>query len=218
MTGAASEPPPTKERIRASAAELFHRKGYAATGIKEIVTNASAPFASLYHFYPGGKVELAETVIRTSGAMFQELVLLVWDAAPDVQSSVHDIFAGAAMTLELTDYADACPIAVIALEVASTNEVLRIATDDVFTAWLSVLTGRLEQVGIETAVSGRSRGVDHRVARGCLHARPGLAELRADLRRRCQCRPTRRPGLGGQPFVVTLRRGWPSSPDWWAAR
>jgi AcrR family transcriptional regulator len=150
---AGADRPETKERIRASAAESFHRKGYAATGIKEIVTNASAPFASLYHFYPGGKVELAETVIRTSGVMFQELVLAVWDAASDVQGSVHDIFAGAAMTLELTDYADACPIAVIALEVASTNEVLRVATDDVFTGWLAVLTDRLERAGIESSAA-----------------------------------------------------------------
>ena len=58
--------------------------------------------------------------------------------------------AGLAAVLELTDYADACPIAVVALEVASTNEVLRVATDDVFTAWLSVLSGRLESVGIES--------------------------------------------------------------------
>ncbi len=153
MTDLAVEQPPTKERIRAAAADLFHRKGYAATGIKEIVTTASAPFASLYHFYPGGKVELAETVIRTSGPMFQQLVELVWDAAPDLEASLRAVFDGAAMTLEATDYADACPIAVIALEVASTNEVLRVATDDVFAAWVGSLTGRFTDVGIDAAAA-----------------------------------------------------------------
>ncbi len=149
MTELTAERPQTKERIRAAAAELFHRKGYAATGIKEIVTTASAPFASLYHFYPGGKAELAETVIRTSGPMFQQLVEFVWDAAPDLESSVLAVFEGAAMTLESTDYADACPIAVIALEVASTNEVLRIATDEVFAAWVASLAERFGAAGID---------------------------------------------------------------------
>ena len=52
----------------------------------------------------------------------------VWDEAPDVMSSVAAVFDGAARTLEDTDFAVACPIATVALEVASTNEQLRLAT------------------------------------------------------------------------------------------
>ena len=39
-----------------------------------------------------------------------------------------------------TDYADACPIATVALEVASTNEQLRQASADVFDSWISGAT------------------------------------------------------------------------------
>ena len=46
------------------------------------------------------------------------------------------VFDGAAETVRTTDYQDACPIAVIALEVASTNERLRLATADVFESWI----------------------------------------------------------------------------------
>jgi hypothetical protein len=46
-------------------------------------------------------------------------------------------FALAAEDLAASDYADACPIATIALEVASTNDHLRRATADVFTDWIS---------------------------------------------------------------------------------
>ena len=42
------------------------------------------------------------------------------------------VFDGAAQTLESTDFAVACPIATVALEVASTNEPLRLATAEVF--------------------------------------------------------------------------------------
>jgi AcrR family transcriptional regulator len=149
VTAGATAGPPTKERIRASAGELFRRQGYSATGIKQIVEQASAPFASVYHFFPGGKEELGADVVRTSGAMYQGLVEAVWDAAPDVVASVHGVFAAAADTLVATGYADACPIATVALEVASTNERLRLATAEVFDAWIESATARLHAAGID---------------------------------------------------------------------
>jgi AcrR family transcriptional regulator len=142
---------PTKERIRTAAADLLRRQGYNATGVKQIVEAAAAPFASLYHFFPGGKEELGEEVIRTSGAMYQALVEGVWDHERDVIASVRAVFAGAAETLELTDYADACPIATVALEVASTNERLRTATAEVFDAWVASATRRFGAAGIGRA-------------------------------------------------------------------
>jgi AcrR family transcriptional regulator len=141
-------PANTKERIVDASAILFRRQGYAATGVKQIVAEAEAPFSSLYHFFPGGKDELAADTIRSSGAMFQELVEAVFDAAPDVLTGVRDCFAGAAETLLQTDYADACPIATVALEVASTNELLRQATAEVFESWIAAATERFLAAGI----------------------------------------------------------------------
>jgi AcrR family transcriptional regulator len=127
----------TKDRIMAAAAELFRRNGYTGTGLKQIVTQASAPFGSLYHFFPGGKEQLGEQVIRTSGMAYIQLFDLFIAPAPDLISGIEASFAAAAVTLEETGYADACPIATMALEVASTNETLRKATADVFTAWIA---------------------------------------------------------------------------------
>ena len=47
-----------------------------------------------------------------------------------------------------TGYADACPIATVALEVASTSEPLRQATADVFESWLAELTARFGELGL----------------------------------------------------------------------
>jgi AcrR family transcriptional regulator len=138
----------TKERIVDSSATLFRRQGYTATGVKQIVAEAEAPFSSLYHFFPEGKDQLAAEVIRSSGLFFGELVEAVFDAAPDVLTGVHDCFAGAAETLRQTNYADACPIATVALEVASTNEPLRLATAEVFEGWLRSGTERFAGAGL----------------------------------------------------------------------
>lgn len=138
----------TKERIVDAAAELFRRQGYAGTGVKRIADAATAPFGSLYHFFPGGKEELADAVVRRSGDFYLLLLEAILDASPDIVTGIRNFFAGAAETLRTTDYADACPIAVVALEVASTNEPLRRATADVFEVWIAGLAGRLSAAGI----------------------------------------------------------------------
>jgi AcrR family transcriptional regulator len=140
----------TKDRILDSSAELFRRQGYTGTGVKQIVAEASAPFGSLYHFFPGGKEQLGEEVIRWSGDMYMQLFLTFVADAPDPATAVEEFFLGAAETLRETDYADACPIATVALEVASTNEPLRQATADVFDRWFETLTRYFAEAGIPT--------------------------------------------------------------------
>ncbi len=117
--------------------------------IKQILAEADAAFASLYHFFPGGKDQLAAEAIRRSGAMYQQLVEGVLDAAPDLLSGIGACFAAAAETLLATGYADACPIATVALEVANTDEALRQATADVFASWITALTERIVSAGAD---------------------------------------------------------------------
>ena len=143
----------TRERIIDSSAELFRRQGYAGTGVKQIAAMASAPFGSLYHFFPGGKEQLGQEVIRWSGGLYLELFATIAMQAPDPVTAIGDFFAGAAETLRDTDYADACPIATVALEVASTNEPLREATAEVFDSWIDASSAYFAAAGIpqETA-------------------------------------------------------------------
>src|ERR1700761_9063229 len=127
----------TRERIVDASAELFRRQGYAATGIKQIVTEAEAPFGSLYHHFPGGKEQLGAESIRTSGKLYELLIPAVFGPAPDLVSGVRMFFAGAAAHLIETDYEDACPIATVALEVSSTSEPMREACAGVFESWIA---------------------------------------------------------------------------------
>jgi AcrR family transcriptional regulator len=147
MTGT-NTPGTTKARILETTAELFRRQGYAGTGLKQIVTNANAPFGSIYHHFPGGKEQLGAEVIRSSGLMYQELITTILDDAPDIVTGVRDCFIGAAEVLKATDYADACPIETVSLEVSSTNEVLRRACADVFESWIAAGLERHEGAGL----------------------------------------------------------------------
>jgi AcrR family transcriptional regulator len=138
----------TRERILERSAELFRRQGFTGTGVKQIVAEASAPFGSLYHFFPGGKAQLGEEVIRHSGALYGQLIDAFFFPGCEPESATRAFFAAAAETLRETDYADACPIATVALEVSSTSEPMREACASVFSEWIDAATERLASVGL----------------------------------------------------------------------
>jgi AcrR family transcriptional regulator len=138
----------TRERIVRHSAELFRRQGFAGTGVKQIVAEASAPFGSLYHFFPGGKEQLGEEVIRSSGALYGQLIDAFYRPGADPVAATRNFFAAAAASVRESDYADACPIATVALEVSSTSEPMRQACADVFDGWLDGATEHLVECGL----------------------------------------------------------------------
>jgi AcrR family transcriptional regulator len=138
----------TRERIVQRSAELFRRQGFAGTGVKQIVAEASAPFGSLYHFFPGGKEQLGEEVIRTSGAIYGQLIDAFYRPGEDPVAATRNFFAAAAIGVRESDYADACPIATVALEVSSTSEPMRQACADVFDGWVDGAAARLGECGL----------------------------------------------------------------------
>jgi hypothetical protein len=80
--------------------------------------------------------------------MYAQVVVEAIAPAKDPLHLVELFFGGAARHLRETDYEDACPIATVALEVASTSEPLRQATAEVFEAWIAGLAASLGSVGV----------------------------------------------------------------------
>jgi AcrR family transcriptional regulator len=138
----------TRTRLLTASAQLFRQQGYAGTGLKQITTAGQAPWGSLYHFFPGGKEELGVEAITHSGRRYLKLFDLVYArAGHDPARSVHDFFQLSVEALETSDFADGCPIATVALEVASTNEALRHSCAMVFDSWQQATSDFLTRSG-----------------------------------------------------------------------
>jgi AcrR family transcriptional regulator len=129
----------TRDRLVTVTGELMRQHGYAATGIKAILSRSGAPSGSLYHFFPGGKEELAAEAISSAGAAYRDLVASYFQPTADPCRAAVAFFDDAADMLESTDFVDACPIAAIALETASSSPVLRVAAAEAFESWLAVI-------------------------------------------------------------------------------
>lgn len=138
----------TRDRLVTAATEQMRARGYRGTSVKEVLAAAGAPAGSLYHHFPGGKPELAATAVRESGAVYGELYQAIADEAPGVAEGFAAFFDGAADVLAAGDYLDVCPIGTIAGEIASSDDDLRAATDDVFRAWTGAAAARLRAAGL----------------------------------------------------------------------
>ena len=138
----------TKDRLLDASGELFRRQGYVGTGVKQILADAGAPFGSLYHHFPGGKEELGAAAVRRSGRLYARVVAQAMDVEGDLPTRVLAGFRGAAETMRDSGYADACPIATVALEASGSSEAIRAACAEVFELWFGGLTATFADAGV----------------------------------------------------------------------
>lgn len=126
----------TREAILVAAAELMRRKGYGAFGMKDVVAASGAPIGSLYHHFPGGKAQLAGEALSYAGTAYGMLIPTLVDPHDDLGEAVEALFDQAATDMAQTGFANMCPVASVAAEVADTVEDLRDTAAAVFTGWL----------------------------------------------------------------------------------
>lgn len=144
----------TREAILTATAELMRHRGYGAVGMKDVVAAAGAPIGSLYHHFPGGKLQIAREALINAGMAYGLLIPTLVDPHDDLGEAIDAVFVQAAEDMSTTGYANMCPVASVAAEIADTVEELRAASAGIFTAWLDG--------GTEYFVA---RGLDRDVAR-----------------------------------------------------
>ena len=145
---------PRPDRSRAalvdSAATLFRRQGYAATGLNQILEEAGVKPGSLYHHFPRGKQQLAAQVVDTAGAGIEQLLrrfLSTGRSVADIVDRWIDLLvAGLA-----GDQRDGCPIEPIATESVNASPAVREASARAFKGWCAAVDERLRSDGWSAA-------------------------------------------------------------------
>jgi AcrR family transcriptional regulator len=126
----------TRESILTAAAELMRHKGYGAVAMKDIAAASGAPIGSLYHHFRGGKVQIAREALINAGHAYALLIPSIVDEYTDLGDAVEAVFTQAADDMAGTGFANMCPVASVAAEVADTVEELRETTASVFAGWV----------------------------------------------------------------------------------
>jgi TetR/AcrR family transcriptional repressor of lmrAB and yxaGH operons len=138
----------TRRRLVETTARLLRTRGYAATGLSEIVADSGVPKGSLYHHFPGGKEQLASASLRFSGV---EIVRRLGDLADRAGDPVRAVEAFCDLYVEQlagSGFRKGCPLATAALETTSDIAAMQQACADAFGAVIELLRERLVGHGL----------------------------------------------------------------------
>ncbi|MBL4741198.1 MAG: TetR/AcrR family transcriptional regulator [Sneathiella sp.] len=128
---------------------LLRRQGYAATGLNEILKISKAPKGSLYYYFPGGKEELAAISVTAASKTVLETLEKLEDttaSAPEFISRYCTLLMG---WMELSNYAEGCPISTTLLEMVPQSDLIARAGRDGFTSWKSVFIRVFSRDGLK---------------------------------------------------------------------
>ncbi|MFC1335588.1 MAG: TetR/AcrR family transcriptional regulator [gamma proteobacterium symbiont of Clathrolucina costata] len=128
--------PDTKERILATARDLFHGRSYADVGIKEICTLAKVQKGSFYHYFPS-KRDLAMAVIDSMADDWAHgFVAEAFDEAlPPLERldyMVDAVYFWQKAAKNLEGRMPGCLFGNLALEISTRDEVIRARLNAVF--------------------------------------------------------------------------------------
>jgi AcrR family transcriptional regulator len=141
---------PRPDRSRAAlidtAALLFRRQGYAATGVNQILEAANVKAGSLYHHFPDGKQELAAAVVESAGGEIERL-LRRFLASDSPVADVVDGWIDLLVAQLASDQRDGCPIEPIATESVNASAQVRDASARAFAGWSAAVADRLRADG-----------------------------------------------------------------------
>lgn len=143
-----STAPDTRTRLVTTTASLLQRQGYEATSIKRITTDAGATFGSLYHFFPGGKEELAAEALRFGADDFARLLREGLASTEDPAEAVASCALLLADTLRESEWTDGCPVAATALELIGRSPLLQQASDEALRDWRGLIADKLRCGGL----------------------------------------------------------------------
>ncbi|MGW3350041.1 TetR/AcrR family transcriptional regulator [Nonomuraea rubra] len=143
----------TRERIVRTTSLLMQRQGYEATGLKQISQEARATLGSVYHFFPGGKRELAVEAVRHGGAEFAEFLAAAFDREDDPAAAILACTRDLARDLRASGWLDGCPVTTTALESAGRVPELQQAAEEAYEQWRSLVRDKLTRSGFAADVA-----------------------------------------------------------------
>ncbi|MBB2993067.1 AcrR family transcriptional regulator [Mycolicibacterium iranicum] len=137
-----------RERMVAGAADMISRRGLSATSVRELAKHAEAPLGSTYHYFPGGKYDLATEAVRWADDLTMDVLTEELTAGPE---------AGLAAFLSMwrkvvldSDFHAGCPVLAVSVEdLPEEHPAPRLAAAAAFERWTTVLADSLVDAGAD---------------------------------------------------------------------
>jgi AcrR family transcriptional regulator len=128
------------------ARQLLAEKGYAGMELRDVAERGKAPRGSIYHHFPGGKVQLAREAAELEGTTIRDLIerSLEERGLKETLTLFGDVFRR-----RVADYPEriGCPVAAVALARPEDPELAAAATA-AFQSWERPIAAALRDEGV----------------------------------------------------------------------
>ncbi|WP_063821144.1 TetR/AcrR family transcriptional regulator [Nocardia araoensis] len=129
----------------AGAADMIRRRGLNATSVRELAKHAQAPLGSTYHYFPGGKAQLAAEAVRFADALAARKLARGLPAGPVAGlRSFVDMWR---KVLVDNDFQAGCPVLAVSIEDRGDDDEPQRAAASAFENWTGLLARSLRDHG-----------------------------------------------------------------------
>jgi AcrR family transcriptional regulator len=136
----------SRNRLVIGAADMMRRRGMTATSVRELAKYADAPLGSTYHYFPGGKQQLATEAVRHAGDVVAHTLATELQAGP-----VEGLRGFLALWRDMvinTDFRAGCTVLAVAIEEPEDDMTAPLAAAaEVFSGWEALLADSLRNHG-----------------------------------------------------------------------
>jgi len=134
----------SRERLLETAIDLMRGVGLAGAGINDLVRESGAPKGSVYHHFPGGKLQIADEALAAYDARVRGLIgeTLAGDAAP--ADKVRALFRVFARRAHGADFRRSCMVGTVGLDLDDSLEPLRERLAAMLEGWIDEIAGAFD--------------------------------------------------------------------------
>ena len=137
----------SRQRILETASNLFKSQGYHATGLNQIIKESGAPKGSIYHYFPGGKEELAIESIKLAVQRVKDGLIANLSQSSEPLKSIEELLKKMADEFDPHNPYHGVSINMLAMETSLISDPLRNACLEAFKTWENIFYDKLIEGG-----------------------------------------------------------------------
>lgn len=130
-----------------AAIDLMRAYGLSGAGINDVVQQSGAPRGSLYHHFPGGKLQMAREALEVHAARVQTFMGQALESETAAAAKVLALFEAFARRVEQAEFRRSCAFGCVALDLDDDTEPLRQVVAHTFDAWKESIASHFPTLG-----------------------------------------------------------------------
>ena len=138
------QPRDSRERMLEATIDLLRGWGLAGAGINDIVRESGAPKGSVYHHFPGGKLQIANEALVIYAARVRAFIAAALASRSAPADKVQALFEAFARRVEAGDFRRSCPVGTVCLDLGEDIESLRAVLADALAAWMQEIASHID--------------------------------------------------------------------------